>query len=113
LQIRDLLDLTNPPTLEEEEYPAPTDDIGRGDLSYKSGTTYYVVELKWIDYEGARPGNPTRNSVITRNTQRRSGVKEQTRRYKRYWETVFPGNLIHCYAIINDENGRPIVHFHD
>ncbi len=32
LQIRDLLDLTNPPTLEEEEYPAPTDDIGRGDL---------------------------------------------------------------------------------
>jgi hypothetical protein len=80
---------------------------------YIEVVSYYVVELKWIDYEGERRDNPTRNTVIRRNTQKRRDVIEQALRYKRYWETRFPGNLIHCYAIINDENGQPIVHFHD
>ncbi|KAJ3311542.1 hypothetical protein HDV04_003920 [Boothiomyces sp. JEL0838] len=106
------------PVLEKEEYPAPADHIGKGDLLFSttSGsfsnpiTTYHVVETKWIDYKGETLDNPTRDSVKERNRQKKRDVKEQADRYGKYWLKYHSGPVV-SYAVINDENDVPVIYY--
>ena len=104
--IQRILNVKTTPLLIAEEWSAPADHRGKGDLVYRVNKHDYVIELKWIDYEGEELLNPTRQSVKTRNKNKKKHVEEQALKYGEYWASEYRRNReVTAMAIINLENG--------
>lgn len=106
--IRHILQVPGIPTLIAEEWPAPADHIGKGDLVYHYNNVDYVVELKWIDYDGLNDYARNSQTIRTRNRQKRNDVKKQAENYGKKWlQKNRPYNVV-ALEIINDEYGVPM-----
>ena len=108
-----ILETYGNPELIAEEWPAPAAHIGRGDLVYHCDEIDYVLELKWIDYDGVNNLNRNRPNVSNSNRKKRKEVQEQAERYGNVWlnQRRRPFNVM-AMAIINsvDNNVEILKH---
>ena len=104
LNIRRILETEGNPELFPEEWLAPAAHIA---LVYHFDGIDYVIELKWIDYEGVNDRSRFRQTVITANRQKKSEFKEQAERYGKFWLEQ-KGRLfdVQAIALINGSDGE-------
>lgn len=110
--IRVILKTAGNPQLIAEEWFAPSAHIGKGDLVYHFRGTDFVIELKWIDFDGVNDSNRLKSTVKNTNRQKKIDVKKQAEKYGQFWlDNRGRTYDVQAIAIINDVFGdAEIIH---
>jgi hypothetical protein len=76
-----------------------------GDLVYHFDGMDYVIELKWIDYEGESCDYRDSRTVKTRNRQKLKDAVAQAEKYGMEWLSIGRPYYVNPMAIINNKHG--------
>lgn len=110
--IQPILETSGKPQLIAEEWSAPLDHKGKGDLVYHFGEIDYVIELKWIDHEGVHDPSRNKRTVKTNNRKKiNTEGPNQAEKYGRNWldQRGRPYNVRAMVIINNISDGTDIV----